>query len=94
MLGNSSIIVTPFPTNSRENTNIGRNRLDRDNFALQSYHGHIDDYQHRATVASKGVRDPRRRNGDTESQESIVGKFDHETDSKEGVLVTRTVEIA
>ncbi len=61
---------------------------------LQSYNGHINGYQHRAIVASKGVHDPRRRDGDAESQESIVGRFDHDTDSKEGVLVTRTVEIA
>lgn len=76
-----------------KNTNFGGNRLDAETLALQSYHGHMEEYQHRATVATKGV-DLRRRDGNAESQESILGAFDHDTDSKEGVLVTRTVEIA
>jgi hypothetical protein len=47
------------------------------------------------TVATKGVRDLRRRDGgDAESQESIIGGFDHDIDSKEGVFVTRTIEIS
>lgn len=60
---------------------------------MESYYGG-ETGQHIAIVKSKAGRDPRRRDGDAESQESIIGMTDQEMGSKKGVYVTTTVQIS
>ncbi len=62
-------------------------------FALQSYCGG-ESGQHMATVTAKAGRDLRRRDGDAESQESIIGATEHNIDGKDGVFITRTVQVS
>ena len=45
-------------------------------------------------MTTKAGRDPRKRDGDAESQESIIGALEHGMDAKEGVFITRTVQVS
>ncbi len=56
-------------------------------FGLQSYLGQDDVYQNIVRVPSRTARDSRRRDGYAESQESIIGILEHDSDSKVGVAV-------
>jgi hypothetical protein len=40
------------------------------------------------------MRDPRRRDSDADSQESIINGMEHDMEFKEGVFVTRTVHVS
>jgi hypothetical protein len=82
----SSAAIASFPTVPRKNTKLAASRhLQGEVFALQSVKEHdvVDQEMHRA--GSNAVHNPRRWDGDGESQESIIGVLEHDIYSAGGV---------
>jgi len=88
LLGKSSAAMASFPTVSRKNTKLAASRLQAEVFALQSHKEHDDVYQEMPIAGSKAVHNPRRWDGDGESQESIIGVLEQNIYSAGGVSDT------
>lgn len=93
LLGKNSSRDGGYPKMQGKATKLKGSPYDGQSFHLQSY-GDDDLGQHLATVTTKSGRDPRRRDGDAESQESIIRVVEGEMNGKEGVVVTRTVQVS
>ena len=95
-MGKSSPTAGAYPSIPGKSTKLTNNGStpDTQSFALQSYRERAEAGQHQAIITSSSLRDPRRRDGDGDSQESIINGMDHEMEFKDGVFVTRTVHVS